>query len=145
MLKQLLELVQSFDMECEAWISFRKKVTLTAFPFEVQFYMAIIFCDSWVKVTSEHLLLTALWLFELFEGLTLSTRNIYDVKEYILKKVLYVAGYFTVCSYLKSDNLQCNTVGRWDDGMIVPPTDGPIIILIDCQILDNYILWNTHI
>ena len=77
-------------MECEAWISFSKKVTLTAFPFEVQFYMAIIFCDSWVKVTSEHLLLTALWLFELFEGLTLSTRNIYDVKEYILKKGLYM-------------------------------------------------------
>ena len=42
------------------------------------------FCDSWVKVTSEHLLLTALWLFELFEGLTLSTQNVYDVKSYVL-------------------------------------------------------------
>ena len=31
----------------------------------------------------------------------------------------------------KSDNLQYNTIRRWDDGMIIPPSDGPIIILID--------------
>ena len=29
------------------------------------------------------------------------------------------------------DNLQYNMVGWWDDGIIVPPSDGPIIILID--------------
>jgi hypothetical protein len=81
---------ESFNIECEAWISFRKKVTLTAFPFEVQFYMAIIFCDSWVKVTSEHLLLTALWLFELFEGLTLSTRN----TQYSLHFQCWISGVF---------------------------------------------------
>ena len=31
----------------------------------------------------------------------------------------------------KSVNLQFNTVGRWDDDMIVPPSDGPMIIWID--------------
>ena len=31
---------------------------------------------------------------------------------------------------VKSDNLQYNTVGRWYDGMIVPPPDGPMFILI---------------
>ena len=31
----------------------------------------------------------------------------------------------------KSDNLQYNTVGRWVDGTIVPPSDGPMFILID--------------
>ena len=29
----------------------------------------------------------------------------------------------------KSDNLQYNTIRRWDDG--IPPSDGPIIILIE--------------
>ena len=33
--------------------------------------------------------------------------------------------------YLKSVNLQFNTVGRRDDDMIVPPSDGPMFILID--------------
>ena len=32
---------------------------------------------------------------------------------------------------LKSVNLQFNTVGRRDDDMIVPPSDGPMFILID--------------
>ena len=31
----------------------------------------------------------------------------------------------------KSDNLQYNTVGQLDDAMIVPPSDGPMLILID--------------
>ena len=31
----------------------------------------------------------------------------------------------------KSVNLQFNTVGRRDDDMIVPPSDGPMFILID--------------
>ena len=34
---------------------------------------------------------------------------------------------------LKSVNLQFNTVGRWDDDMIVPPSDGPMIIWIDWE------------
>ena len=25
------------------------------------------------------------------------------------------------------------TVGQWDDGMIVPPSDGPMFILIDWE------------
>ena len=33
--------------------------------------------------------------------------------------------------YLKSVNLQFNTVGRQDDDMIVPPSNGPMFILID--------------
>ena len=33
----------------------------------------------------------------------------------------------------KSVNLQFNTVGRWDDDMIVPPSDGPMIIWIDWE------------
>ena len=32
---------------------------------------------------------------------------------------------------LNSVNLQFNTVGRRDDDMIVPPSDGPMFILID--------------
>ena len=28
----------------------------------------------------------------------------------------------------KSNNLQYNTVGRWDNGMIVQPSDGPMFI-----------------
>ena len=40
-----------------------------------------------------------------------------------------------VRSYLiyKSDILQYNTVGRWNDGMIVSPSDGPNITLIDWE------------
>ena len=34
---------------------------------------------------------------------------------------------------LKSVNLQFNTVGRWDNDMIVPPSDGPMIIWIDWE------------
>ena len=33
----------------------------------------------------------------------------------------------------KSVNLQFNTVGRRDDDMIVPPSDGPMIIWIDWE------------
>ena len=37
-------------------------------------------------------------------------------------------------SVAKSDNLQYNTVGQWDDGMIVPPLlDGPMFTLIDWE------------
>ena len=34
---------------------------------------------------------------------------------------------------LKFDNLQYNTVGRWVEGTIVPPSDGPMLILIDWE------------
>ena len=34
---------------------------------------------------------------------------------------------------VNSVNLQFNTVGRWDDDMIVPPSDGPMFILIDWE------------
>ena len=34
---------------------------------------------------------------------------------------------------MKSVNLQFNTVGRRDDDMIVPPSDGPMIIWIDWE------------
>ena len=34
---------------------------------------------------------------------------------------------------LKSDNVQYNKVGRWDDGMIILPSDGPTFILIDWE------------
>ena len=34
---------------------------------------------------------------------------------------------------LKSDNLQYNTMERWIDGTIVPPSDGPRFILIDWE------------
>ena len=33
--------------------------------------------------------------------------------------------------YMKPVNLQFITVGRRDDDMIVPPSDGPMFILID--------------
>ena len=33
---------------------------------------------------------------------------------------------FSALKVQKSDNLQYNTVGRWVDGMIVPPSDGPM-------------------
>ena len=39
-----------------------------------------------------------------------------------------VQKYLTV---VKSVNLQFNTAGRWDDDMIVPPSDGPMFFLID--------------
>ena len=40
----------------------------------------------------------------------------------------------TVTSHtLKSDNLQYNTVGRWVDGTIVPPSDGPMFTLMDWE------------
>ena len=41
--------------------------------------------------------------------------------------------YFASPLILKSVNLQFNTVGRWDDDMIVPPSDGPMIIWIDWE------------
>ena len=34
---------------------------------------------------------------------------------------------------VKSVNLQFNTVGRWDDDMIIPPSDGPMNIWIDWE------------
>ena len=34
---------------------------------------------------------------------------------------------------MKPVNLQFNTVGRWDDDMIVTPSDGPMIIWIDWE------------
>ena len=34
---------------------------------------------------------------------------------------------------LKPDNLQYNTVGRCVDRMVVPPSDGPMFILIDWE------------
>ena len=37
---------------------------------------------------------------------------------------------FSNYNVLKSVNLQFNMVGRWDDDMIVPPSDGPMIIWI---------------
>ena len=39
----------------------------------------------------------------------------------------------TWVSFKKSDNLQYNTMGRWDDRTIVPPFDGWIIFLIDWE------------
>ena len=35
--------------------------------------------------------------------------------------------------YHKYDNLQYNTVGRWNAGMIVLPSDGPMFISIDWE------------
>ena len=35
--------------------------------------------------------------------------------------------------HLKSDNLQYDMVGRWVDGTIVLPSDGPMFILIDWE------------
>ena len=32
-----------------------------------------------------------------------------------------------------SDSLQYNMVGRWNDNMIVPPSDGPMLIVIDWE------------
>ena len=34
------------------------------------------------------------------------------------------------------DNLQCNAMEQWVDIMIIPPSDGPMFILID---------WNTSV
>ena len=39
----------------------------------------------------------------------------------------------TTSKCLKSVNLQFNKVGRQDDDMIVPPSDGPMIIWIDWE------------
>ena len=36
-------------------------------------------------------------------------------------------------TFLKSDNLQYNTMERWIDGKIVLPSDGPRFILIDWE------------
>ena len=47
---------------------------------------------------------------------------------------------------LKSDNLQYNTVGRWVDGTIVPPSDGTMFILIDWELFSETVaqwLWLT--
>ena len=49
----------------------------------------------------------------------------------ILHHILDMAG--VKVRILKSDNLQYNTVGRWVDGMIVPPSDGAMFILIDWE------------
>ena len=38
-----------------------------------------------------------------------------------------------IFKYIKSVNLQFNTVGRRDNNMIVPPSDGPMIIWIDWE------------
>ena len=37
------------------------------------------------------------------------------------------------CCYFKSDNLQYNTMERWINRTIVPPSDGPRFILIDWE------------
>ena len=36
-------------------------------------------------------------------------------------------------SVAKSDNLQYNMVGQWDDGIVPPPPDAPMFILIDWE------------
>ena len=36
--------------------------------------------------------------------------------------------FYSFSSLLKSENPQYNTVGQWNDGMIVPPSDGPITV-----------------
>ena len=36
-------------------------------------------------------------------------------------------------NHIKSENLQYNTLGQWVDGAIVPPSDGPMFILIDWE------------
>ena len=35
--------------------------------------------------------------------------------------------------FQKFDNLKYNTVVRWDNGMILPPYDGPMFILMDSE------------
>ena len=47
----------------------------------------------------------------------------------------------------KSDNLLYNTVGRWVDGTIVPPSDGPMFISINWDSYHYYLLasWNCSI
>ena len=42
---------------------------------------------------------------------------------------------------LKSDNLQY-MLGCWVDGTIVPPSDGPIIILIDWESNSGLMAWS---
>ena len=41
--------------------------------------------------------------------------------------------YVQLGQYLNSVNLWFDTVGRRDDDMIVPPSDGPMFILIDWE------------
>ena len=41
----------------------------------------------------------------------------------------------------KYDNLQYAMVGRWVDGTIVLPSDGPMFILIDWELM-SVRLWN---
>ena len=36
-------------------------------------------------------------------------------------------------AHQKSDNLQYKMLGQWNDGMIVPLSDGPMIIFIDWE------------
>ena len=38
-----------------------------------------------------------------------------------------------VHTYIESDNFQYNTAGKWVDGTIVRPSDGPMFILIDWE------------
>ena len=42
-------------------------------------------------------------------------------------------GPFCKCQLVKSDNLQYNMVGRWDDSMIVRQSDAPMFVLIDWE------------
>ena len=52
-----------------------------------------------------------------------------QIKADIVQKLVKIK---TSCNNnVKFDNLQYNTVGRWVDGMIIPPSDGPMFILID--------------
>ena len=60
-------------------------------------------------------------------------------------RILYIS--VTFCSYfllneshlLKSDNLQYNTVGQWDGGIIVQPSDGPLFIWFLGKNLSNFV------
>ena len=47
-----------------------------------------------------------------------------SIFDFLVIKVKYVQN---------SVNLQFNTVGRWDDDMMVSPSDGPMIIWIDWE------------
>ena len=49
------------------------------------------------------------------------------------KLQLLMAGIWYQSHYLKSVNLWFNTVGQRDDDMIVPPSDGPMFILVDWE------------
>ena len=55
---------------------------------------------------------------------------------YLFMLCLCLGKSINACHYTqdyKSENLQYNMVGRWVDGMIVPPSDGPMFILIDWE------------